>query len=440
MGITTSPHAVLRSASGFAAVIQTGFATISILMINVVTGILSARLLGPQGRGELSALLLCPQFLPFLFTLGLPVSLVVLARKRPAYTSTLVGAALLVAAAAGVASVAGGLLLIPRLTQQYSVQTAHQARLLLVFVFGNVIQSVLFAGLQLRERFAAFNWLRCLQSALVLASLAVLALTAELRPITAALAYLVPSLPLVVWNAIWIARELRPNLEAFAARSTELLSLGLRAHLVETGSTLFNQLDKVILVGLVSPPAFGIYVVVFNLSRLLLTAGTSVIPVLLPKVSGRSGPEIVEVTSKALAATALLNAAGVIPFVLLGKLGLAVVYGSSFAAGYLTLVILTIESALTGVTLVLQQPYLMMRRPGAVATCHLVSLAVGGVLMRLLAGRFGAEGAACGLLIATFLRFTLTYLVFGWLLGMKPPRIIPNRSDWEGLFMRVRLR
>jgi O-antigen/teichoic acid export membrane protein len=431
---------LLRGASGFAAVVQTGVATAAILMLNVITGILSARCLGPQGRGELAVLLICPQLLCFLFSLGLPAAVVVFAKKRPREESALMGAALLLSIIAAAGAVVAGLLLVPKLTEQYSAEIASQARVLLVFVFLGVIQSVPWSGLQIRERFGINNLARCLQTAVVLAALSLLALTHTFQPWSGALGYLLPSFPYFLWSVFWLFREFRPSLASLRVHSRELLSFGIRAHVVDTGNTLFQWLDKLILVGLLTPGMLGIYVVVFNLSRLLTTLGNSVIPVLLPKAAGKPVEEMLDATSRALATTALLNVAGVACFVLIGKWGLELLYGQQFEAGYLTLVILSAEAALASAASILQQPYLMVGRPGTLAAFHLASLSVGGILMFALTGRFGTEGAACGLLAATSLRVAFTYTGFGWALRVRPPRMIPNRQDWEGLLLRVRPR
>ena len=431
---------LLRGDTGFAAVAQTSVATVAVLLLNVLTGVLSARFLGPQGRGELSVLLLCPPLLSFLFTLGLPSAVVVLARKEPREERALLGTALLLSCIAGFFAIAAGLVMIPFLTERYSAEISSEARLLLVFAFLGVTQNVLWSALQVRERFGVNNLARCWQTALVLVSLGLLALTHTFHPWSGALGYLVPSLPYYLWTLYWVLRELRPNLADFRGHCRELLSFGIRAHVVDTGNTLFQQLDKLILVGLLTPAMLGIYVVVFNLSRLLTTLGASVIPVLLPKAAGKQTGEMLDITSRSLAVTALLNVAGVAGFFLFGKLALEWLYGQRFESGYLTLAILSVEAAFASAAMILQQPYLMMKRPGILAVYHVASLGAGGILIYVLAQRFGTEGAACGLLVATSLRVVLTYAGFSWSLGVKPPRMIPNRHDWDGLLVRARLR
>jgi O-antigen/teichoic acid export membrane protein len=436
-GIRTLP-ALLRGGSGFAAIVQTGLATVMVLAINVVTGIVSARMLGAQGRGELSALLLCPQFLSFLFTLGLPSSTIVRIKSSPQDAPGLIGTALLLSMLMGVLAAASGVAIAPWLMRQYDAHLISVARLLMVFVMLGVPSTVLIAALQLRERFTAYNRIRFWQSLLILLSLIGLSVVHVFAPVSGAVAYLLPTLPFFVWNAWWVLREFKPTLAGFKAHRGKLLSYGLRVHVMDVGNALFGQLDKIILVAVLAPSMFGIYVVVFNLSRLVTTFANSVIPVLLPRTAGKAVTDVLALTSRALTATTILSVGAVAAFIVFGGLGLRLLYGEQFAAGYSILIILSVEAALAGSAVVLQQPYMVLDRPGTVAVFHTVSLSFAGILIYLGAVRFGAVGAAGGLLTATTVRFTLTYSGFRWLLGLRAPRLLPTRADWASLLGQAR--
>jgi O-antigen/teichoic acid export membrane protein len=149
---------------------------------------------------------------------------------------------------------------------------------------------------------------------------------------------------------------------------------------------------------------------------------------------------VLTLTSRAVTATTALSFAAVVCFALLGSVVLRWVYGPQFAAGYWTLIILAFEGALASSATVLQQPYIVLNRPGTVAAFQAVSLGAGAALIYLLARRFGAEGAAYGLLLATSLRFTLTYCGFGWLLRLRAPRLLPTRAELTTLLNRPRMR
>ncbi|HKD53180.1 MAG TPA: oligosaccharide flippase family protein [Steroidobacteraceae bacterium] len=430
--------ALLRGGSGFAAVVQTGLATVLVLAINVVTGIVSARALGPQGRGELSALLLCPQFLSFLFALGLPSSTIVNIKRAPERASALMGTALVLSAVMGLVAAASGFVLMPRILRQYDASLIATARALLVFVMLGVTSTVAMAALQLRDRFVAYNRIRFWQSLLTLVALVALAVPGAFRPVTGALAYVLPTVPFFLWSLWWVLREFRPSLHNVAAQCRTLLSYGWRVHAVDTGNALFLQIDKIILVAVLMPAAFGIYVVVFNLSRLVTTFASSAVPVLLPRTAGRSAAEVLAATSRAFSAMSVLTLAAVMCFVLFGSIALRVVYGEQFASGYWVLVILSVEAALAGGAAVLQQPYLVLNRPGTIAVFQGLSLGLAVLLVYALGARFGLEGAAAGLLAGTCLRFVLTYCGFAWLLRVRPPRLMPTRAELASLLSRAR--
>jgi enterobacterial common antigen flippase len=429
---------LLRGGSGFAAIVHTGVATVLVLAINVATGIVSARVLGAQGRGELSALLLCPQFLSFLFTLGLPASTIVKIKGSPESASEIMGSALLLSAFAGLLAAATGVAILPLLMKQYSAHLVGVAQAIALLVTLGVTSTVLMAALQVGDHFKGYNRLRFWQSSLVLASLCGLAMLHAFTPITGALAYVLPTIPFFVWNLWWVLREFKPRLSGWRERTRTLLSYGWRVHVMDTGNTLFGQLDKIILVTVLTPAVFGIYVVVFNLSRLVTTFANSAVPVLLPRTAGKASGEVLSLTSRAFTATAVLTIGAVLGFFLLGGIALRGLYGVQFAAGYPVLVILTVEAALAGCATVLQQPYVVLNRPGTIALFHTVSLTIAAVLVYCLALRFGAEGAACGLLIATSLRCALTYRGFGWLLGIAAPRLLPTRAELIDLMSRAR--
>jgi O-antigen/teichoic acid export membrane protein len=381
---------------------------------------------------------LWPQLLSFLFTLGLPAALVVKAKEQPERASGLVGAALALSVAMGFVAAGAGYVALPRLLTQYDAGVVAFARDLLVFVVLGVTSTVLVAGLQLRERFVVFNRVRWWQSVLVLAALLALVAVDRFSPQNAALAYALPTVPFLVWNASWVARELRPRLAAFAANTRTLLAYGVRAHGIDAIGTLLMQLDKLILIGILAPAVFGVYVVMYNLSRLITTFATSVVPVLLPRTAGKPIEEVLELTQRSLGAVTVLSAAAVGCFALLGWPLLRVLYGPDFTAGYVTLLLLAAEAAFASAASVLQQPYMVTNRVGTVVVFQAISLCVAAALIYAFAQRFGVEGAAAGLLVASSLRAVLTYAGYRHRFGVSAPRLLPQRQEWLLVFAKLR--
>ncbi len=428
---------LLRGQSGVAAVAQTGLATLLVLTINTATGILAARFLGARGRGELSALLLGPQLLSFLFTLGLPIALIVKVKSRPDDASGLLGAALTLSLPMGAAAAAAGFAAAPFVLGRYDAHVIHLARILLAFVFSGVPSTVMIAALQLRNRFDAYNRIRYGQSALVLLALLGLAAAGENEAFPWALAYLFAPVPFFVWNLRWVFREFKPRLIGLRPQMRGLLSYGLPVHGVDAAGTLLGQIDKLILVGALSPAAFGIYVVVFNLSRLITTFAGAVVPVLVARTAGKRAEDIRTTTARALSATLLLSLGALGAFIFCGSFALRWLYGMEFARGYWTLVILGVEAVTASGASILQQPYLVTGRAGFVAAFQVASLGVGAAAILLLV-RLGTEGAALGLLAATAGRLALVYGGYSFVLRMKAPRLVPAWSDCVMLVASLR--
>src|SRR5438094_10619069 len=67
---------VLAGHSGSAQGSQVFITSVLLLVINLGTGIVTARVLGPHGRGELAAITVWPQAITYIATLGIPGAVV----------------------------------------------------------------------------------------------------------------------------------------------------------------------------------------------------------------------------------------------------------------------------------------------------------------------------------------------------------------------------
>ena len=76
-----------QPAGGVRSVFHSMSAKLLVVLLNAGTGILTARALHPQGRGELAAILLWPQLLAGTLTLGLPSAVTYHLRLQPRRTA-----------------------------------------------------------------------------------------------------------------------------------------------------------------------------------------------------------------------------------------------------------------------------------------------------------------------------------------------------------------
>ena len=148
---------ILQGKSGYGAVIQTLLANAFILGLNLGTGILTARLLGPAGRGALAAIILWPQFLSFLLALGLPSALLYNLKRRPEESDTLVGAASVIGAVMGVVAILAGVLLIPLWLKQYPIEVIRFAQFAMLAAPLGLLGLVFNSAMQARDAFTLYN-------------------------------------------------------------------------------------------------------------------------------------------------------------------------------------------------------------------------------------------------------------------------------------------
>jgi O-antigen/teichoic acid export membrane protein len=428
----------LSGSSAASAIAHVAMTNGLVLFLNVLTGVVTARVLGPQGRGEFAAITLWPTLLGYTFALALPSALLYHAKKDPQRRRQIAGMTIVMTAFSGVLAVIVGESLMPILLRHAEPDTVRWARWMMLFALPATMSTVLVALLQVEERFHFYNLLRYLPLLLTLAGLIVLALMQALTPFTASLAYFLPGMLVFGSMSWWVWRYIRPTRVGALGALRPLASYSARAYGGEAAGTLLQQLDKAFLVNLLSPASFGVYVVVFNLSRIVTTLCAAVAPVLLPKSAGRSIGEVTAMTGRVLAVATPLLLVPAIALMLAGALLLRWLYGAEFAIGHWAFCGLIIEAVISSVSLVITQPYLAVNRPGVITVIQATSLPVLALAMWLLAPAWGINGAALGLLISTTYRASATYLAYRWLLHVPAPRLWPDRAQSREWVRRLR--
>lgn len=393
------------------------------LGLDVCTGIMTARLLGPAGRGELAAILLWPQLLSFLLVLGLPSALLYNLKLRPEKSSALVGASLVMGTVAGIVAILIGMLLIPWWLEQYTVEIRHFAQLCMLAAPFALLGLICQAAMQARNTFTLFNGVRLMQSFGALILLVTFALMHTLNPFTAASSYLASSiLAIGIWSLAWVFVRYRPTLRGFNDAKRYLFFYSLRSWGESSLNMLTKRSDRLMVVGFLEPAAMGMYVVALSFSEMLNIFSNSVHPVLFPKASGRTTSEVVALTGRAVRVTVAVTALMAAGAFLLGPYLLGLVYGEGFTAATSVLRLLVMETVLFSAMQILSQAFLASNRPGIATTTQGLGLGLVVLLLVLLVPRYGIEGAGMAILLATSARLVFVCACFPIVLKVSPPR------------------
>lgn len=420
---------VWRSGSGVAATLQTLAANVLILLINMLTGIITARVLGPVGRGEQAAMVMWPQILVFAVTLGWPHALIYNLKRYPEDSARLFSAAALLATGLGLLSAAGGIVFLPIWMRHYPQPVIRFAQWAMLATPLGQLLLLTTAVLQAREQFTALNRMRYLPPLGTLLALVTLAALHRLTPFTGVLAILLPGIPLLLWMLLRLWTLYRPTWQGLGAAYQRLLHYGLRSYGNDLLGTLGDQVDQVVVVGILAPAQMGLYVVALSLSRILQLTHSAVTWVLFPKAAGRESREVMALTGRAARISLALSVVGATALLAIGPAALGLLYGPHFVDALPVFRILVAAVVIDGASMVLAQAFMALGRPETVTTVEGVGLALSAVMLLLLIPRYGLIGAGLALLASASARFGLMLWAYRLILKSDLPRLLVSRED-----------
>lgn len=435
--ITVSPSMEVAPAErtathgrGIRAIGQTIGSRILIQGLNAITGILTARLLLPEGRGQLAAITLWSSLLAGLTTFGLPSALIYHVRHRPRQTGDLLASALTMTLVLSCIAAGVGALCMPHWLHQYPAWGIRAAQWFLLVTPLCAAALILRGALEARGAFSLSNLAQLLNPAVTLVLLLFFLVIHRFNAITASCAYIFAALPvflLLVWQAKgFFDRFSRPTVAA----SKLLLSYGLRSYGIDLLGTLALQVDQVIVVSFLTASDLGIYVVMLSLSRMLNVFQTSVVMVLFPKAAGRTGETAIALTARAARVSTSITGLCAIALAIVGPVLLRMFYGREYAHSIGCLRLLLLEVTISGCVFVLAQAFMALGRPGVVTLLQALGLFLSLPMMLLLIPRWGIQGAAVALLTSTCARFIFIYVGFRLVLKVPAPSLLPRKEDF----------
>jgi antigen flippase len=420
---------LLSGKSGITAALQTFVVKIFILALNMGTGIITARVLGSEGRGELAAVILWPQFLAYALTFGVPQSLLYNLKRHPEDKSDLLSASLVLATGLGAIATAVGIIFMPQWLSQYPLHIVRAAQWFMLLSPLTLISAVLAAAFEARGEFTFSNQARYFVPLTTLVALVVMIILDVDNPITFGMAYAVPSVPVTLWMFTRLGERYDLRLQNFYSTSKKLLDYGVKAYGIDLIGSLSGKIGQALVVGLLTATSMGLYTVAISLSRMLNTFEEAVNIVLLPKASARPLPEIVTLTGRAVRVSTFMTILCVVPLLILGPFFLQLLYGDEFRAAAAVFRILLIEVLLSGTSWMLAKTFMAAGRPGVVTVLQGIGLSITVPLMLVLIPRYELIGAGLAMLISTIIRFGLVLCSYPLVLKINPPNLLLTLDD-----------
>ena len=275
---SSRPRATPSSASNSGAWLGTSATNTAILLCGLATGVLSARLLAPDGRGALAAVLFWPQLITSLGLLSLPSALIFRRGRPDADRTALAATAAWLALGLSAIGALVGYLVLPFLMRGSSAGALAQYYLLAFMPF-NFLALTLLALDQADMRFARYNLIRLLPPGLYLVGLLAL------------WALGVVSVASLVW-ASWLGTALSALVRLYHSRAAvriwpslsearRLIVFGARLHGAALLAVLLAGADRLVVITFWDDASLGLYVVALTLATAGLNVVTGAFSVLL---------------------------------------------------------------------------------------------------------------------------------------------------------------
>lgn len=388
------------------------------LGFGILTGILTARMLGPVGRGEYAAIIIWPTAIVGMLAIGMNQAIAFHLGQRTLTVSEVATATTAIGLVQSALSIAVGLLVVPHALAKYSASVQHLGIVFVLFTPALIFSGFpanLFQGLQDLLR---FNLIRVLAPFTYCAGLLGLyvAHRGDLNSVIGwQVAGYVAALALglaMVWSL------LKPGLQWNKTAIPHLIHFGFRTQATNLANYFNQRIDQLILSLFVPPEQLGFYAVAVTLSIAVTVFPQAAGIVAFSRGSSQQREDARATIGSSFRASLLWLLVSCSALYLFAPFLIRHVFGGAFDGSIVACRILIPGALMIGLNQVLYNGASALGRPGLPSFAEGVSMAVTAVGLYLLVPRFGYIGAA----IVSSIAYTISFLVMlglgHWLLGL----------------------
>lgn len=402
--------------------------------LGLLTGIIVARTLGPEGRGTLATVLTVPQVLGWLFGMGCGKAVTFALSRDPELGGRLVTTWILILIPVGVVAVLVGELLLPTLLSAQSAEALALARLYLPTI-ALALMSELMLGLVLGDQdFPVFNALAFAHPAGTATAYLLLLLTGHFTVESAVAAQAAMSgLILLAATARVVSRHGLGRPDAALGRRT--LWYALRTHGEVVGGTVTQRLDMLIIPAFLSAASVGFYALATNLSWLVVSLSSALATVVMPAATHR-GAEGRSLVLNSLHATIVIGVVLGGGLFLFAGPAIRLVYGAEFAGSVLPLRILLPGAVLYASATILLHGLYAENRPFTATVAQSLGMAATVVGLLVFLREDGILAAAIVSSVAYTLVFLTAALLYRRATGLPWRAFLPDVTRLAGRVAR----
>lgn len=379
-------------------------------IIGLMSGVLAARLLGPDGRGELAAIQMWPLTIATIAMLGLTEALVYFSAKNPERSGSYLGTAIAMALMSSLFFMPFGYALMPWLLNQQETDVVNAARWFLLIVPIYAVLGMAYHPFRGRQDFVRWNAMRVLPNIGWLLLLCWAWFYGVSNAKLLAMAYL-GILTLLIFFVGWVVIKRIPGpFKPQPSLTKPLLSFGVPSVLSSIPQVLNCKFDQMVLAAFLPPSVLGLYVVAVSWGNIVTPMASAIASAVFPKVAAHGDPhQQVLACARSVRATVFVSSVIGLLLALVTPLLLPFLFGNRFSEAVAQALILILACVLSGINMVLSDGLRGLGRPYFVLWAELLGLIVSALFIWFALSRLGIIGAALASLLSSV--FAMTVLV-----------------------------
>jgi O-antigen/teichoic acid export membrane protein len=367
----------------------------AMMAIGLVNGIITARWLGPSGRGTFQLLTLLPIMLSNFVKLGIPQASVFYMRRHGARASDVASNSIWFSVVMGGAAVAVCWYWRDWLLAKFLKQTPQELLLpslaLIPFV---LLQFYLLGVAQAEERFREYNIRQVVPNLLSLVGLSITLILLHMGLVGAVLVQVAIQVFMTLWMVWRVHREAPLHLRWNGELARGMLSFGGKSYVQTLAATLHLRLDQFLCAYFLTPADVGLYAIAANFANLLLKIPEATGTVMFPRLAGSSERDAHRATTRVCRHTLFVLALGVIAFAVGGPIAIPLLYGHRFDGAVRPLLILLPGLLMAALYQLLTRNFTSRGKQEINIVAALLALGLNVGLNVLLIPRWGIAGAA----------------------------------------------
>lgn len=384
-------------------------AKLAIIIFGFLSGMITARWLGPNGRGLLALVTSIPPTIWMLSSFGINQASVYYINKKAYPLKKIIGICFIIPLVLGTIIALSiwfsrhGLILkaFPYLNDFFLLVALIPLPFLLV-------QNSFVGVLRAVDKFAIINIRQIVRAGLGLLAGSVVLILLDRGISNLLVCFLALDIVIALWMVLEVHRicKIRPYFEKKIAK--DMISFGLKSYVQNMIGFLHNRLDMYMIAYFLVPAQIAYYDIAVVLGELLLFLPQSITFVILPDLVRGTEEEKAKSVAKVARVSLFIALVMALGLVTLGYYLIIFVYGNDFAESYIVLCLLLpglVISSMNGVTV---PYYTSMARQKITIICSILSLLLNAGLNLYAIPTYGAYGAAA--------TTSITYSAFSFML------------------------